>query len=442
MKPGFILVFIVLGTFICSVTHAAPITSEVQQFENDDDLVANNKELLKLLDQIKAKSQQDDDDDDDNDDGDQINKNAEAEIFKRLLSKHSRGILSREKSAQAEFFKKLFRKVKKGFKKIGGKVKKGFKKIGGGLFRRVSGLLGLGGGGCGGGYKKLKQVAKLQVVVSKMQQDGDIDTANAQFYTALLGGLGRNLLSNLLGGGGGGCKTAELQEYFVKTQQDDDDDDDGSEVQAQNDDLLNELEDLAAEQQEDDEDGDTALTEVEDQQAQDDNDDDDEGSDAYAELQGRRRQWRGRNSRKWMNRRRGPKRRRNKYRRPGQGGWSRRLGQLGGGLLSGYLRQRAYGGLGGTGGGYPPSMMPGGMGGYGYQPNMVGYPPEMGAGGFPPGLGGLPGDILQQLGLRNNGAAVIENSDDDINDDDINEDDINDDDDGDIQAFLSSILES
>ena len=422
MKPGFILVFIVLGTFICSVTHAAPTTSEVQQFENDDDLAASNKELLKLLDQIKAKSQQDDEDDDDDDDnGDQINKNTEAEIFKRLLSKHSRGILSREKSAQAAFFKKLFRKVKKGFKKIGG-----------GLFRRVSGLLGLGGGGCGGGYKKLKQVAKLQAVVSKMQQDGDIDTASAQFYTALLGGVGKNLLGNLLGGRGGLCKTAELQEYFLKTQQDDDDDDDGSEVQAQNDDLLNELEDLAAEQQEDDEDGDVALTEVEDQQAQDD---DEDGSNAYAELQGRRRQWRGRNSRKWMNRRRGPKRRRNRYRRPGRGGWSRRLGQLGGGLLSGYLGQRAYGGLGGARGGYPPSMMPGGIGGYGYQPNMGGYPPDMGAGGFPPGLGELPGDILQQLGLRNNRAAVIENSDDDIN-----EDDINDNDDGDILAFLSSIM--
>ena len=422
MKSGFILVLIALGTFICSVSHAAPTSSEVQQ--DDDDLATSNKELLKLLDQITAKSQQDNDDD-----GDQDNKNTEAEIFKRLLSKrkifHGRGILSRGESAQAEFFKKLFRKVKKGFKKIGG-----------GLFRGVSGLLGFGGGGCRGGYKKLKEVAKLQAVVSKMQQDGDIDTANAQFYTALLGGLGKRLLGNMFGGGR--CKIAKLQEYFLKTQEDDDnDDDDGSEVQAQNDNLLNELEDLtAAEQQEDDEDGDTALTEVEDQQAQDD---DEDGSDAYAELQGRRRRWRGRNSRKW-NRRRGPKRRRNRYRGAGRGGWSRRLGQLGGGLLSGYLGQRAYGGLGGAGGGYPPSMMPGGIGGggggYGYQPNMGvgrGYPPEMGAGGYPPGLGGLPADVLQQLGIGNNGAAVIENSDDD---------DIDDDDDGDIQAFLSSILES
>ena len=53
--------FFALGTLIC-VTHAAPTSSEVQQDDNDS--AARNKEPLKLLDQIAAKSQQDDDDGD------------------------------------------------------------------------------------------------------------------------------------------------------------------------------------------------------------------------------------------------------------------------------------------------------------------------------------------------------------------------------------------
>ena len=74
MKPGFIFVLLAFGTLICA-TYAAPASSEIQQ--DDDDTAASKKELLKLLDQIAAKSQQ-------NGDSDLNNKLAEAEFFKKL----------------------------------------------------------------------------------------------------------------------------------------------------------------------------------------------------------------------------------------------------------------------------------------------------------------------------------------------------------------------
>ena len=204
------------------------VESEMQQ--DDDDSATSKKEILKLLEQLEAKVQQD------GSDGDLNNKLAEA-----------------------EFFKKIFRKVKKGLKKVGGGfLKGGLGLLGGGLggFGGGGGCGGSYGGSYGGGYEK--EAAKLQAIISKMQQDGDIDDVKAQLLSSLFTGLLGSGLGGLLGGR---CETAKRQEHILETQQDDGD----AELQTDSD-ALNELENIIAKQQNDKERD--ALTEVEEQDSQ------------------------------------------------------------------------------------------------------------------------------------------------------------------------------